>query len=219
MSSPTRRADALLLGVTLLAVFAAVGIGVLEASRGTGEGVPATMLGGVLGGQLHAGVDPLRPPGLPEGAAIDPATGRLVGLRAPDGEGVRGLAWEDLALPADLVDLADVPASVRALEGQEVALVGFVSPAFEPVAFRHFFLVASTFACCFGQPPGLDGLLEVRLAGASTPLDMDPRPHVVRGRLRIEPLRLRESEDAPIVLLFHLDEAQATALGDGPGNG
>lgn len=214
-----RRADALLLGVALLAVFAAVGFGVLEASRGSGDNAPATMLGGVLGGQLHAGVDPLRPPGLPEGASIDPATGRLVGLRAPDGEGVKGLAWEDLALPPDLVDMANVPAAVRALEGREVALVGFVSPAFEPVAFRHFFLVASTFACCFGQPPGLDGLLEVRLAPAATPLDMDPRPHVVSGRLRIEPLRLRESDDAPIVLLFHLEDAQATALGGGSGDG
>lgn len=211
------RADGLLLVTALLVALGAVGYGVMEAARPAGEAGSTTLLGGALGGQLHAGVDPLRPPGLPEGARIDPATGRLVGVRAADGDGARGLAWEDLALPDGLVDMAELPAAVRALEGQRIALIGFVSPAFDPVAFRHFFLVASTFACCFGQPPGLDGLLEVRLAESASPLDMDPRPHVVSGILRIEPLRLRESPDAPIVLLFHLDEARAWALGGDPG--
>ncbi len=210
-----RHGDLAFLTVAVLAVLGAFVVGAHEAAQAPfGEAGAARFVGGSFPGRLHEGIDPLRPPGLPEGASIDPTTGRLMGLRASDGAGVRGLAWEDLTLPEGFRDPATLPDGPKGLVGERVALIGFVSPTFEVEAFRHFFLVASTFACCYGRPPGLDGIVEVRLAADARPLDMDPRPHVVTGTLRIEPLFLTKAADAPLVLLYHLSDARAVALGD-----
>jgi hypothetical protein len=205
-----RALDRALLGLVALGLGAALvrGIGASRAAVVL-AGSPTTHVAGHFAGRLHEGVDPLQPPGLPEGVEVDPDTGRLRGLRPAEREGVESLVWEDLTLPEELRDLADVPPAVAARAGGRIALVGFVSPAFDPVAFRHFFLVASTYVCCFGREPALHEIVEVRLARDATPLDMDPRPYQVEGVLRLEPIRMPATADGRIILLFHLDEARA----------
>jgi hypothetical protein len=70
--------------------------------------------------------------------------------------------------------LGAVPRAVRALDGQRVMVRGFMIPtrmADRKVA--EFLLVRSQASCCFGLPPRLGEIVEVRMAGAPVDSLMD----------------------------------------------
>jgi hypothetical protein len=49
----------------------------------------------------------------------------------------------------------DIPADVKALNGQKIRLRGFMIPLNQAETITDFALVPSLVGCCFGQPPGV----------------------------------------------------------------
>jgi hypothetical protein len=162
------------------------------------------------GASLRTDIDPLRPPGLPEGARVDPETGLVTGIDLRPAAGETAVAWTLLA-SADGVQSAEaLPEEIRALAGRRVVMAGFVMPLYEIDDFREFLLVGSHYACCFGRPPGLGGMALVRIADGQPAVKPVLAPMRISGRLVI---RERRSRDGDLLLLFHLDEARAAPLG------
>lgn len=158
------------------------------------------------------GVDPLKPPGLPEGVTIDPATGLLSGARLDAGPGERAVPWERLR-PADGVEAASaLPPAIDALAGETVVMAGFLMPLYELSAIREFLLVGSHYACCFGTPPGLGGMAMVRLAPGAAALQPMLEPLRVRGRFAIRERRRGPEPGEPLLLLFEIQDAEAAPL-------
>jgi len=158
---------------------------------------------------VHAGVDPLKPPGMPSGARIDPDTGILVLTDLGAGEGEIALAWSALAPASQVSSAADLPASIRGLDGKRVVLAGFVMALYEVRAMRNFALVGSHYTCCFGTPPGFGDQIKVALRSGREGLDATPAPVRVVGRLEIHPEHLFEDGSGPLISLFRIVDAEA----------
>ena len=81
-----------------------------------------------------------------------------------------------------------IPAAVKALDGKEVAVCGFMLP-FDYVksGTADFALLKSQAGCCFGTAPRLNEWIEVHMPKA-TEVIMDT-PILVRGRLKVKEIR------------------------------
>jgi hypothetical protein len=116
-----------------------------------------------------------RPPTVPVPPGVTRVDfGQLAGMEWPAGKGHPG-AYR-----------AAVPKSVQALDGHEVLLQGFMIPTRtvdQKVA--EFLLVRSQASCCFGMPPRLGEIVEVRMAAAPIDSRMD-RVVAVVGRLHVQ---------------------------------
>ncbi len=214
-----RAFDLLAVGVVGCAVVAAV---VVSASRTlhTEPAAPFTMPRNVdphgamsAGVALREGIDPLRPPGLPDGVSIDKDTGLLLGMELAPADGQVAVPWSTLK-SADGVKAADaLPTDLRALAGRTVVLAGFVMPLYEIADIREFLLVGSHYACCFGTPPGLGGMTMVKLAPSSAPIQPTLAPLRIVGRFAIRERRQGPGPDEPLLLLFEIEDAEAGPLG------
>lgn len=153
--------------------------------------------------------------GLPAGVGLDPDTGYLVGLDLRPKAGERLLAWGELDRPGGEGEGA-VPEALEALDGERALLAGFATPLLDAADRRHFALIGSHLACCFGRPPGPGGIVRVTLAADAPPVDLGPAPVLVRGRLRLDPWRL-EGDRGPPLSLFALEEARWEPLPAGGG--
>lgn len=209
-----RTSDIYFVGAVGLLALGGVAWGVMRGATPPGAAaIPQT--DAVFGARTHAGVDALRPPGMPPGAWIDPETGRIVGVVPPSSDGAMGLSWTTLELPENFSDPEAVPDAIQALDGQSVAMLGFVMPLYQAFDFRDFILVASSFTCCYGAPPGLDGLVEAKLDENVPGLDMDARPHLVEGTFRVRPERIDpRNDESPILLVYRLENARARPLAE-----
>lgn len=74
---------------------------------------------------------------------------------------------EKLLYPDDYKDVElDWPARVRALDGQKVALTGYMLPLlWKDTTVPHFMLVRDLMACCFGGAPKPDEWTDVKMDG------------------------------------------------------
>lgn len=77
------------------------------------------------------------------------------------------LLVEKLLYPEDYEDVAlDWPERVRALDGQNVALTGYMLPLlWKDTTVPHFMLVRDLMACCFGGAPKPDEWTDVKMDG------------------------------------------------------
>jgi len=82
-----------------------------------------------------------------------------------------------------------VPASVQALHGRNVDIVGYMIPYGNPDAVEEFVLVRDLGSCCFGQAPLPHHVIECRFEEGKR-FAYVPGPLRVRGRLRIEEHRM-----------------------------
>lgn len=158
------------------------------------------------------GIDPLRPPGMPEGARIDPETGFMIGLGLEAGPGESVVPWPRLAPANDVRSRAGLPPDVTALDGARVVMAGFLMPLYKLRDIDEFALVGSHYTCCFARPPGLGDQIIVKLAPGAARMQLTVRPLRVRGTLRIRPKHLLESGEGPLISLFEIDAAQADLL-------
>lgn len=97
--------------------------------------------------------------------------------------------WTDPFIPPKkrLKPKREVPAAIRALDGKRVAVAGFMLPFdFQREGTRHFALLKSQAGCCFGQPPGLNEWVDVKLEKPARAF-MD-QPILVTGTLRVKPI-------------------------------
>ncbi len=192
-----------------LALLLVVGWGARTALEGGASQGRMTPPGFQRALRVHEGVDPLRPPGLPAGASIDPKTGRLSGLDVHAAAGERPVSWTVLAGGNAATTVADVPADLRALDGHVVVLVGFQMALYEVRAMSTFMLVGSHYTCCFGRPPGFGDQITVHLDPDAPRMDATARPVRVRGTFRVHPQHLHEGNQGPLIALFEIVGADA----------
>jgi len=96
----------------------------------------------------------------------------------------RQLGFEELSSWPYRNGLEGMPGAIRALDGQRVTMLGFVLPLDEVTGMREFLLVQSLWACCYGTPPDLTGIVRVVLPEGQT-LDWSGEPFEVRGVFRV----------------------------------
>jgi len=105
--------------------------------------------------------------------------------------------------------LAAVPERIRQLEDHRVVIEGFMIPTrTERDRVRSFLLVRSQASCCFGLPPQLGDVLEVRMTGAPAEVLMD-RTVAVIGTFHVQ-----ERWAGPYLSsLFQMDADRVTSRG------
>ncbi len=64
--------------------------------------------------------------------------------------------------------LKGMPKDLKKLDGQRVLMVGFMLPIDKVQDIDEFLLVQSLWACCFGQPPDINGLVRVVMPKGKT---------------------------------------------------
>ena len=116
-------------------------------------------------GDLDAGGPPAKPA---------PAAGEPIRLTFND------ISQWDLD-PKDV----QVPASIRALAGKAVDIVGYMIPYGDADAVEEFLLVRDLGSCCFGAAPLPHHLIECRMDAGKRTVYL-PGPVRVRGRFRVE---------------------------------
>jgi hypothetical protein len=121
----------------------------------------------------------------------------LAGIRLPDPGGHPG--------PGDY--WKGVPQAVRSLDQQRVAIQGFMIPTrTDPKGVEAFLLVRSQASCCFGLPPSVTDVLEVRMVGQPAEPLRDRVVDVV-GRLHVQ-----EHWAGPMLgSLFQVDAERVTS--------
>lgn len=184
--------------------------------------VAMAVLLGLGAAWARPGDEPLPPPGplplggapgvlppLPEGVRVD-NLGVVTGIDAQVVPGTKALEWETLRTYeyTQAVGIAGMPASIQAYDGQRVTMVGFLQPLYEFSEIRQFALVGSHWSCCFGVPPGLNGVVNVRLAAGQAGLPNTMEPLRVVGTFRPR----EEKEEGWLISIFSLDDAEASVI-------
>lgn len=93
-----------------------------------------------------------------------------------------------------------IPDDVRRLAGSAVRVRGFMIPMEQAADITRFALVPDLFACCFGQPPGVNHVIVVSTP-AGKAVSYYPDEIHVEGRLQVEEKR----EDGFVVSIFDLE--------------
>jgi hypothetical protein len=71
--------------------------------------------------------------------------------------------------------LKGMPKRVKDLDGKKVLMMGFMLPIDEVQNIKEFLLVQSLWACCYGQPPDINGIVRVVMPkGKTTDYFFDP---------------------------------------------
>lgn len=93
-----------------------------------------------------------------------------------------------------------IPQDVIALAGSKVRLKGYMIPMDQADSITTFALVPDIFACCFGQPPGIQHTLVARTPKGKA-VSYYPDEIVVEGVLSVD----EKLEDGFVISLFELD--------------
>ncbi|MDA1194501.1 MAG: DUF3299 domain-containing protein [Planctomycetota bacterium] len=215
MSLPRLR-DLLLAGIGALILVGAVYVGARASTVEVEARTRVTLPHGELvaaAQAARAGVDPYNPPGLPPGASIDPETGLLQGLDLAPPANTATPSWPLLATANEAATVADLPADLRALDGRQVVLGGFMVALYELRGIREFALVGSHTACCFGIPPGLGDQVVVRLPRGARGLALTLAPLRVVGTFQIRPQHQYPDGSGPLIWLYEVVNATAEPYG------
>jgi hypothetical protein len=117
-------------------------------------------------------------------AAPKPAAPAAPAPKAQAGKYVR-LTFADLSQwdldPKDV----QVPASILALAGKDLDVVGYMLPYGNPDSVEEFVLVKDLGSCCFGQAPLPHHLIECKFEPGKKTVYV-PGPVRARGRFRVE---------------------------------
>ncbi len=81
--------------------------------------------------------------------------------------------------------LKGMPKNVRELDGKKVLMTGFMLPIDEVQNIKEFLLVQSLWACCYGQPPDINGIVRVVMPKGKTS-DYFFDPLKITGRFKVE---------------------------------
>lgn len=100
------------------------------------------------------------------------------------------LVGRDMTEPGDAAAdarRAEFPAEIRALDGKEVALGGYMIPVeWDDAVVLEFMLVRDLLACCFGGAPQPDEWVQVRMAPGEGAHYYPFLPVIVNGKLSIQ---------------------------------
>jgi hypothetical protein len=99
-----------------------------------------------------------------------------------------------------------IPDFIRKYDGKEVQMLGYMMPLSEIKDIKTFVLVPSLFGCCYGQPPAVNHIVFVKMAGDSTAKFFSDSIRV-RGQFHCG----EEKQDGYVISLYRIDADQITA--------
>lgn len=103
--------------------------------------------------------------------------------------------------------LKGMPKAVKELDGDKVVMIGFMLPIDEVEDIKEFLLVESLWACCYGQPPDINGLVRVVMKGDRR-CDYQFDPILVKGTFKVE----ETLEDGYCVDVYQLHATEVSLL-------
>ena len=141
----------------------------------------------------------------PPTEGVDPHTGRRIPHAAPVAGAVLDLSIKSLGnFSFDPAHGQALPADVLRLDGVTVRLGGYMlATAAAGDRVQHFSLVPSLFACCYGQPPGVQHVVEIDCPPGH-PAAFSPGIVMVQGRLHVREIR----DGGYVISLFAVDADQ-----------
>lgn len=93
-----------------------------------------------------------------------------------------------------------IPDFIRAFDGKDVEMTGYMMPLDTYDDIRSFILMPSLFGCCFGQPPAVNHVVLVKMAGNRRAKYFDGAVRV-RGRFHCG----EEKKDIELLSLYRID--------------
>jgi hypothetical protein len=117
------------------------------------------------------------------------------------------LSFEELTSWPYEDGLKGMPNAVRDLDGKQVVMIGFMLPIDEVEDIKEFLLVQSLWACCYGQPPDINGIVRVVMKGDRR-CDYQFDPILVKGRFKVE----ATLEDGYCIDIFQLHATEVSLL-------
>ncbi len=172
-------------------------------------------------GEKEEPVDPPADQPLPPGASPDDiramrsaqqmiSTERRLLKRIKSGE-IKGvdtlLRFEDVSSWPYQDGLKSCPEAVRKLDGKKVAMIGFMLPIDQVEHIKEFLLVQSLWACCYGTPPDINGIVRVVMNGDKR-TDYQFDPVLVTGTFRVKESR----EDGYCVDIYQLEAESVSTV-------
>lgn len=103
--------------------------------------------------------------------------------------------------------LKGMPKPVKELDGKQVVMIGFMLPIYEVENIKEFLLVQSLWACCYGTPPDINGIVRVVMEGDRR-CDYQFDPILVKGKFKVE----ETTEDGYCIDIFQLHATEVSLL-------
>ena len=101
-----------------------------------------------------------------------------------------------------------IPVDVKALNGAQIRLHGFMIPMDQADHITQFALVPSLFSCCFGQPPQIQHTIVVNCPKGKA-VGYSPDEIIVQGRLSVQ----EKKDDGYVVSLFEIGAESVKVAG------
>ncbi|HEY2588041.1 MAG TPA: DUF3299 domain-containing protein [Tepidisphaeraceae bacterium] len=102
----------------------------------------------------------------------------------------------------------NLPADVKALNGAEIRLHGFMIPMDQADKITQFALVPSLFSCCFGQPPQIQHTIVVNCPKGKA-VGYCPDEIIVQGKLTVQ----EKKDDGYVVSIFEVGAQSVKVAG------
>ena len=99
-----------------------------------------------------------------------------------------------------------IPDFIRKFEGKPVQMTGYMMPLSEIKDIKSFVLVPSLWGCCYGQPPAVNHIVFVKMAGNTTAKFFGDGIRV-RGQFHCG----EEKQDGYVVSLYRIDADEVVA--------
>jgi hypothetical protein len=113
--------------------------------------------------------------------------------------GYERLRW-DLLGGFEYVDHMKLPEAVTALDGKKVCIAGYMITLGEVEDIREFLIVESGWSCCFGVPPDVNQVIEVRIPKDKPGVEFTTTPIAVSGVLDVG----EEVEDGFVISVYRI---------------
>ena len=137
---------------------------------------------------------------------IEPQRERVVPLDTTSGDKL-DLTFDDLKFDIEIgqpFEWSLLSEEVKALDGKEITLSGYMKPSFTASGLKGFIFVRDDKECCFGPQAAIYDCVRVALAKGTT-ADFLVRPFKVRGKFY---LKEREGPDGTIWSIFNMKNAR-----------
>jgi hypothetical protein len=99
-----------------------------------------------------------------------------------------------------------IPDFIRTFDGKNVTMTGYMMPLSDIKDIRSFVLVPSLFGCCYGQPPAVNHVVLVKMAGDTRTKFYDDVIKV-RGQFHCG----EEKQEGYLVSLYRIDADSVVA--------
>jgi hypothetical protein len=167
--------------------------------------VSTVVVAAALGHGVRVGAEDASPPPFLRGSAPRTVSPREA---PPPPTDAHEVPWEVLLSYEHRPGLLGLPDAIKALDGKKVVMNGFLLPLYEYEDIREFGLVANHMSCCFGFPPGINGMVLVKLS-TERGLPNTSEPIRVVGTF----LAKETMESGYVLGIYSIEDATALIIG------